>query len=122
MKSDPGDEDADENGNGDRDGEISGDASLAVELELEDANGRRASVPLSAVAPITPPLKIQFLKLADLNQQSYTRLWEPTLQSYEIPLALFENVDLSRLAAVRFRLRGSGVVILDEIGFRRQVS
>ena len=68
---------------------------------------------------MTPPLKVQFLKLERLNRKRFPKNWEPTFQSYEIPLARFAELDVEQLAGIRFRTEGSGVVILDDIGFRR---
>ncbi len=54
------------------------------------------------------------------STKRFPKNWEPTFQSYEIPLARFEGLDVEALAAIRFRTEGSGVVILDDIGFRRR--
>ena len=104
-------------------GEKAGEAEetvLGLILELEDASGATQAVAVSDIAPITPPLKVQFLKLERLNRKRFPKNWEPTFQSYEIPLARFEKLDVEALAAIRFRTEGSGVVILDDIGFRRR--
>ena len=92
---------------------------LGLILELEDASGTTQAVAVSDIAPMTPPLKVQFLKLELLNRKRFPKNWEPTFQSYEIPLARFEKLDVGQLAVIRFRTEGSGVVILDDIGFRR---
>jgi len=93
--------------------------SLAISVQLEDASGNEASVLLSDVAPVTPPLRIQFLKLSELNEERYTNTWEPSLSSYSLPMSLFPGVVPEQLSTIRFRaVDGAGVVVLDEIGFR----
>ncbi len=93
--------------------------SLELTVELEDESGATETIAVNDVAPMTPPLKVQFLKLERLNRKRFPKNWEATFQSYGIPLARFESLDLAHLAAIRFRTEGSGVVILDDIGFRR---
>lgn len=94
------------------------------EVELEDEAGATAAVSLRDFAPLAPPLRIQFLKVARYNLEAHNRLWEPTLQSYELGLDRFvranSSLDLSRLAAIRFRFHGAGkgVVLLDDIAIR----
>jgi hypothetical protein len=84
-----------------------------------DSRGRRRSVSLEDIAPVTPPLKIQFLKAEWLNRKRFPRAWEATFHSYALPLELFDGVDVEALVAARFVVQGSGVVILDDVGFRR---
>ena len=96
------------------------ETALGLVLELEDASGAKQAVTIGDIAPMTPPLKIQFLKVERLNRKRFPKNWEPTFQSYEIPLARFDTLDVGQLVAIRFRTEGSGVVILDDIGFRRQ--
>jgi dienelactone hydrolase len=93
-------------------------AMLELTVELEDDEGAARSIAIAEIAPVTPPLKIQYLKLAWLNRERFPKNWEPTFQSYGIPLRRFAGVDVERLSAIRFRTEGSGVVILDDIGFR----
>lgn len=88
-------------------------------LELRDDTGKAESIAIADIAPITPPLKIRYLKLDWLNRKRFPKNWEPTFQSYAIPLERFHSVDLERLAAIRFRTVGAGIVILDDIGFLR---
>ena len=90
---------------------------LRIVVELEAADGTRASLALSDVAPVAPPLEIQFLKLPDLNRQRYTKTWEPSFQSFEIPLERFAGVGEGPLRAIRFLAEGTGVFILDDVGF-----
>jgi hypothetical protein len=100
----------------------------AVEIEIEDLDGERVGIDLEELAPITMPLEVQFLKLAWLNREAYGATWEPTLSSYQVPfgdlLARNPKIDPTRLAAIRFRFRSEGgvVVVLDDIGVARDSS
>ena len=52
-----------------------------LSVELADTHGGVASVRLLDVAPITPPVKVQYLKIERLNRAGYNSTWEPILQS-----------------------------------------
>ena len=93
-------------------------SSLELTVELVDGSGAEGTVRLNDVMPITPPLKVQFLKVDWLNRKRFPRDWEATFQSYSIPLEAFGEIDPGNIAAIRFVTEGSGVVILDDIGFR----
>ncbi len=93
-----------------------------VEVEIEDLDGSESRVDVSELAPIAMPLEVQFLKWAWLNREAHGRKWEPTLASYEIPfealLARNPQVDVARLAVVRFLLASEegSVIVLDDVG------
>jgi hypothetical protein len=59
-----------------------------------------------------------------LNRARYGKPWEPTLQTYEIPLYTFTEIDpvfdstTLRTIRLRFDQSPSGVIVLDEVGFR----
>ena len=96
---------------------------LTVELVLAD--GRVASLPLSDVAPIRPPLTARIWKYdyiaKRLNPPSKDH--DDILSHYTIPLALFAKrlpgFDASAVRAIRFRFdRGpAGTILLDDVGF-----
>ncbi len=101
------------------------DVDVEIDVEIESASGKTVVVPLRDVAPVAPALKVQFLKLARWSREELGRSWEPELQSYEIPMSRFfpeSGSGTERLRAIRFRLRGpgEGVVILDDVGARRE--
>ena len=74
---------------------------------------------LFIVAPITPPVKVQYLKIERFNRDAYNSTWEPILQSYRLPLSRFDGVESRALVSILFRFDSNrGVVLLDEIGFR----
>ena len=96
---------------------------LTVELILAD--GRVASLPLSDVAPIRPPLTARIWKYdyiaKRLNPPSKDH--DDILSHYTIPFALFAKrlpgFNASAVRAIRFRFdRGpAGTILLDDVGF-----
>lgn len=96
--------------------------AVDLSIEIEDAAGVTASVPLSAYGPIRRPLEIEILRRTDLETRDRTEL---VLQSYHIPLSDFSagsaQIDLARLRAVRlvFDRAVAGEVVVDDIGFSR---
>lgn len=93
---------------------------LDFTIELTDANGNRATLPLSHVAPLQPQLEAQLFKWAWLIDRTTK---EAVMQSFHFPLADFvpvgDNFDTLQVRSVRFRFDVSpaGVVILDNVGF-----
>lgn len=93
---------------------------IDLSIEVEDASGRTAAVPLSDYGPIRRPLEIHILRRSDLETRDPT---EMVLQSYHVPLSDFEGVssgfDPSSIVAVRlvFDRAVAGEVVVDEIGF-----
>jgi hypothetical protein len=98
---------------------------IDLTLELVDSGGTSVELPLSRVAPTSAPLRVRYLKVKRLNDERYGSAWEPVLQTYEIPLSRWQEVDPqfepTRIRTIRWRFDRSpkGVVIMDEIGFRR---
>ncbi|MEK9501362.1 alpha/beta hydrolase [Gaopeijia maritima] len=124
----PGDDDEDEE-NDERDGDRgSGERPdpdapkppVDLSIQVEDAAGRTASVPLSDYGPIRRPLEIHILRRTDQETRDPTEL---VLQSYHIPLADFAAIDgaldLAEIRAVRlvFDRAAAGEVLVDGIGF-----
>jgi len=108
---------------GDEDGDSDDEdqaRSPAFVVELEDANGNRASVRSEHHAALAPPLRVRQLKNEAATEDEYKSDWEPVLQNFEVPVAEFRGVDLAALRYLRLRFdRGSpGVVLIDDIGFR----
>jgi hypothetical protein len=81
-----------------------------------------ASVKTTDYLSLAPPMRVQYMKNAALNEESYESEWEAVLQHAELPLSLFaatnNALDLSAIAKIRFRFdqEPEGVVILDNIG------
>ncbi len=97
-----------------------------VTVELEDAAGHVAKLPLARFAALPPLLEARFTKMPmSVERKHYPKSWETTLQSFEVPVAAFVQaaplLDPAALHAVRFLLTGpeDGVVVLDEVGFAK---
>ena len=96
---------------------------LDVTVELEDAAGSTAALPLSRFGPIRRPLETRVLRRRGRDEQQFANTYELVLQTHVLPLADFaaENprLDLATLRAVRLRFdhASAGTVILDDVGF-----
>jgi dienelactone hydrolase len=101
---------------------------LAVRVTLETAGGA-VTLPLSCFGAIHPPLPARQLKgqwYAWLMDNKYPQPWdaEIVLQTYDLPLAAFQQADPAfqpqAITAIRFDLEGAqgGTVYLDQIAFR----
>ena len=110
---------------GDRGGQArrqaAGPGPLDLTLELEDAAGEIARLPLSDVAPLLPPVE------GNLGKAAFMALLptaEPVLVHYEFPLAAFAVAepafDAATLVEVRFVFdrTPSGAILLDDVGLR----
>jgi dienelactone hydrolase len=96
---------------------------IDLTIEVQDRNGQTVALALSQVARLLPPLDAKFTK-SPLTEQMYSSPSQPVLQTIEVPMTRF--VELNRrfnpaqIASVRFLFdrSPSGVIILDELGFR----
>ena len=101
--------------------------SIRVDLtvDLVMADGRAASVPLSAVAALRPPLTIRLFKYGYVERKltGPPRDHEYVMQRVEIPFARFAEAfpgfDPAAVRAVRFRFdrTPAGTILLDDVGF-----
>jgi dienelactone hydrolase len=91
-------------------------------IEVTTADGSVASVVLSSIRRLVPPLPSRFSKLPT-EGWAWGRAWEPTLQTVEVPLAVFSDqivdFDPSSIITIAFVFDQTpeGVVIVDDIGF-----
>jgi len=98
---------------------------LDLTLEVVDANGTRAAVPLSRYGAVRRPLEMTVTRRRDTESTNFARLYELVLQTYSVPLsdfrALAPTLDPKRITAVRFLFdrTPAGTVILDDVGFAR---
>jgi hypothetical protein len=90
-------------------------------IEVTDAAGRAARLPLSRWAVLQPQIDFQVAKAGLLNEHPTSEI---VFQVFDLPLAAFAQVnpliDPTRLRNVRFvfdRTR-RGVIVLDDVGFR----
>ncbi len=98
---------------------------LDLTVDLVFADGRTASLPLSSIAPIRPPLTARIWKYdyvaKRLNPPNKNH--DDILAHYTIPLSRFASgapgFDPAGIRAVRFRFdRGpAGTILLDDVGF-----
>lgn len=93
-------------------------------VELVDADGRTAAVPLSRYGAVRRPLEAYVYLRRGRDKQRFANLYELVLQTYVIPLRDLAGagaIELSRLRAVRLRFdrTTAGTVVLDNVGFSR---
>jgi hypothetical protein len=101
-----------------------GKDSTPVDLtvEMTDAAGHVARLPLSHFGVPRRPLEIHILRRHDQEQQRYPTQYELVLQTYVLPLAEFAQAspqfDPTRLRSVRlvFDRLVAGTVVVDDIG------
>jgi len=94
-----------------------------LSVELEDAAGRTASLPLSDYGPIRRPLEIRILRRQDLEEDADHS--ELVLQSFHLPMSDFAEAtpgfDPASIKAVRlvFDRQAVGEVVIDDIALSR---
>ena len=95
---------------------------IDLTIELRDASGTVARLPLSRYGPIRRPLETHILRRGDRESRQFRTPYELVLQSYTIPLADFvaaaPGLDVTTLRGVvlRFDRAVAGTVVVDEIG------
>jgi predicted dienelactone hydrolase len=97
---------------------------IDLTVEVTDRSGRAVRLPLSSFSYLQPQIVMTLMKASfmDITGPSAS---EPIFQSFEFPLAAFVEADPAfdpaSLASVRFIFdrTPSGVVVLDDIGFRK---
>jgi hypothetical protein len=99
------------------------EGGMGIHVELVDQDSTTVRVPLRRYGTVPPVLHTQYLKLKRLSGQ-FGNTWEPTLQTYEIPLSevvaqesAFDVDDLQSIAFVPNRRQG-GQIALDNVGMR----
>ena len=96
---------------------------LNFQIQIMDSLGTEAVVDISNIKKLTPQLKVQYVKLKGLNQENYGDIWEPTMETFELPISAFQgaNTPLNHLKSIslNFNSTEKGVLILDEIGLKR---
>ncbi len=101
--------------------------ALDFHIELETSDGVKASVVLSQLSPLPPPLTIRLYKWARAERSfgGGSRDYDQVLTRYAIPLASLAKstpgFDAAKVRAVRFIFDRSpvGAVLLDGIGIER---
>jgi dienelactone hydrolase len=96
---------------------------IDLTIELVASDGCAARLPLSHAAALQPALHVTFTKWAYWERTRDKSAVEPVLQTYEIPLADFVQInpdfDPVELREIRFRFDrlASRVLLLDHVGF-----
>jgi dienelactone hydrolase len=94
---------------------------IDLTVELTDAAGVAARLPLSHVASLQPQIEVEVMKADLLNDEPAS---EPVFQSFDLPLAAFRDAnggfDPARLRTIRFLFDRTrvGLILLDDLGFR----
>ena len=120
-----GDDQSEDADSGDDDEEEEPPEPIDLTIEVTTVDGTSASLPLSSVRRLVPPLNSRFTKLPT-EGFAYGAAWEVTLQTVEVPLALFSdrvpNFDPSTVTTVSFIFDRTpeGVVIIDDIGLTQR--
>jgi hypothetical protein len=99
------------------------EGGMGIHVQLVDGDSASVSIPLHQYGTVPSVLHTQYLKLQGLSER-YGDTWEPTLQTYEIPLAdladrnaAFNVGDLQSIAFAPDRRR-AGRIALDDVGIR----
>ncbi|EPX57244.1 hypothetical protein D187_006998 [Cystobacter fuscus DSM 2262] len=96
-------------------------ASVDPIVELVDALGHTAALPLSRFGALPSPLPTRLSKAEWLDDFGAAPRAEQLLQSYALPWSAFTartpELELSRLSRIRLRLDGDGTLLLDDVGF-----
>jgi hypothetical protein len=91
-------------------------------IEVTDAGGRSARLPITRFGVPRRPLEIHILRRHDEEQQRYPTQYEMVLQTYVLPLADFVRAspqfDPTHLRSIRlvFDRLVAGTVVVDDIG------
>lgn len=87
-----------------------------LSIELADADGRTARVPLSRYGPIRRPLESWILRRRDREKAAFANPFELVLQTFVIPVRDFGPLGPIRRVSLVFDRAESGTVVVDDIG------
>jgi hypothetical protein len=96
---------------------------MDLTLELTDAAGATARLPLSTFGAIRRPLETRIMRREKRDKAQFSTLHEIVLQTYVLPfsdfIAVNPRLDPTRLTTIRFVFDRTvaGTVILDDVGF-----
>ncbi len=91
-------------------------------VELVDADGHVARMPLTRYAPVRRPLEVRLYRRAGRDEQRFQNLFEYVPQTFVLPLADFAtstpDFKPERLKSIRLRFDRTfaGTIILDDVG------
>ncbi len=107
------------------DDEAAGEQLSDVTIELETADGITVQLPLDAFMPLPPVVITDFTHFGlfdDMFREGkYERSWEPVYQTFELPLAAFEQQDSAfdqhHITKLTLQFKAApGKILLQEIG------
>jgi len=112
---------------GDKEDDEDNDKREAIDfsIELRDSTGNTACLLLSSISALQPQIEVTLMKA---NLLSDNPEGEVVFQNYLIPLKMFRtsqtNLDIGGIHSIRliFNRTEEGVVILDNIGFRKDAT
>jgi dienelactone hydrolase len=96
-----------------------------LSIEVADAAGASARLPLSTYGAVRRPLETYVYRRSGRDKLRFASLHELVLQTYVIPLSDFRRqtpaLDVGRIRTVRFLFdrTPAGTIVLDNIGFSR---
>ena len=91
-------------------------------VELEDAQGHVARLPLSEFGPVRVPLEAYLYRRKGRDKTQFPTLSEPVMQTFVLPMSVFTNVnatfDPAALRTIRlvFDRTRTGTILLDDVG------
>lgn len=95
-------------------------------VELEDASGHVARLPLSTFGPVRMPIESYIYRRKNRDKTQFPTLAEPVMQTYVAPLARFRDAttafDPATLRAIRlvFDRKEVGAITLDDVGITQR--
>lgn len=94
-----------------------------VTIEALRTDGTVTRADSAGFATLAPPFKVQYLKHRGENDERYNDAWEPVLQYLELPLSAIGGDTPDRIRAIRLRFdqMPGGVVIVDDLGIRKNL-
>ena len=92
--------------------------SIDFHIMLTDRAGRSASIALSSLQPLYPPIEVTTRKFALLDSVDPS---EPVFQRYAIPTKGLQGIDPDNIATIRFRfdVTPAGALYLDDVAMAR---
>jgi hypothetical protein len=95
---------------------------IDLSVEVVDANGVAARIPLSRYGPVRRPIELQVYRRRGRDTERFANKWELVLQTFVVPVSDLKQVeprlDPSSIRSVRFVFDRSvaGTVILSDVG------
>jgi hypothetical protein len=95
---------------------------IDLTIEVVDANGVTARMPLSRYGPVRRPIELQVYRRRGRDTERFANKWELVLQTFVVPVADLKQaepgLDPSAIRSVRFVFDRSiaGTVILTDLG------